>query len=464
MKKTLLTLCLLLTFLCVYRADAQGVFWTEVNGVECRFAILSDNKVSISLSYDGSYYNFERFDIPSTVQRYDDNGHPIGTYTVVAIGDRAFMECQYLTSVTIPNSVTSIGDGAFTDCHSLTSVTLPNSITSIGDYAFSQCGNMTSVTLPNSITTIGNSVFLCCYRLTSITIPNSVTTIGDGAFYDCDALTSITIPNSVTTIGDRAFYGCSALTSVTIPNSVTTIGSAAFWGCSSLTSITLPNSVTTIGSAAFAGCGNLTSVTLPNSVTTIGWAAFAYCTSLTSITLPNSVTTIGEKAFWQCNRLTEISFPVSLTDIGDEAFKDCTALRKVTFMRDVPPTIGPNSFENVPSEIPVYVPCSSLQAYVNAQYYNHFTNYNAYGVCDEGGDPLSISLSDNTQIHTYANERQVVVEGAEGLSVALYDMQGRRLHYTTAEYGTLLRLPVPSTGVYMVRIGDYAAQRVVVMR
>ena len=87
-------------------------------------------------------------------------------------------------------------------------------VTSIGSYAFLNCDGLTSVTIPNTVTSIGDGAFEYCRGLTSVTIPNSVTSIGAYAFDFCTGLTSVIIPNSVTSIGYRAFYGCSSLTSV----------------------------------------------------------------------------------------------------------------------------------------------------------------------------------------------------------------------------------------------------------
>ena len=135
-------------------------------------------------------------------------------YNVVKINTYAFMDCSYLTSVTIPNSVTSIDENTFHGCTRLTSVTIPNSVTSIGNNAFECCTSLASITLPNSVTSIGHKAFLECTSLASITLPNSIKLIEHETFECCSSLTSVTIPSSVTKIDYYAFYGCNNLTSV----------------------------------------------------------------------------------------------------------------------------------------------------------------------------------------------------------------------------------------------------------
>ena len=133
------------------------------------------------------------------------------------IGFRAFSECNGLTSIEIPNSVTNIGYAAFWHCFSLHSVKIPNSVVRIADFAFGTCPLLTSVTIPNSVTSIGNYAFNRCRSLTSVTIPNSVTSIGNYAFSGCSGLISVTIPNSVTSIGEGAFEDCDDLTDIYVP-------------------------------------------------------------------------------------------------------------------------------------------------------------------------------------------------------------------------------------------------------
>jgi uncharacterized protein YjdB len=243
-------------------------------------------------------------------------------YSVTSIGEKTFMGCSELTSVTIPTSVTSIGREAFEGCNGLTSLTLPNGLTSIGEYAFWSCNKVTSLIIPNSVTEIGEYAFGDC-GFTSVTIPNGVTSINRGTFYCCNNLSSVTIPNSVNEISSEVFMNCHKLKEITIPNSVTSIGSEAFAGCTSLTSVTIPNSETSIGYRTFSGCSSLTSVVIPNSVTYIGSEAFKGCSKMTTVTIGKGIETISSSAFSDCVELLDVyCYAENVPNIESDAFED----------------------------------------------------------------------------------------------------------------------------------------------
>ncbi|MGX8712667.1 MAG: InlB B-repeat-containing protein [bacterium] len=63
----------------------------------------------------------------------------------------------------------------------------------------------------------------------------------------------------------------------------------------------------------------------------------------------------------------------------------------------------------------------------------------------------------------YTSNGQIVVDGAERNTVYLYDVNGRILATKQDEYSPL-RFNVPSSGAYMVKIGNHPARRVVVIR
>ena len=138
------------------------------------------------------------------------------TYTVTEIGNRAFLWCTKITSVSIPDGITRIGDFAFYNCMALKSITIPGSVKTIGWKAFTYCETLKSVTLPNSIQEIEEMTFGHCYALQSIDIPASVKTIGKWAFSTCDALKSVTLPSGIQEIGEGAFRECDALKTVTV--------------------------------------------------------------------------------------------------------------------------------------------------------------------------------------------------------------------------------------------------------
>ena len=88
----------------------------------------------------------------------------IGT-DVNTIGERAFINCTQLTSVTIPNTVVSIGNYAFYHCDNtrFTTIVIPDSVTRIDDYAFSECTHLMYIYLGNNVTKIGRHAFFHIY-------------------------------------------------------------------------------------------------------------------------------------------------------------------------------------------------------------------------------------------------------------------------------------------------------------
>lgn len=192
------------------------------------------------------------------------------------------------------------------------------------------------------------------------------------------ALKAITIPGEIeghkVVIGNRAFSWCANLTSVTMSKGVTRIGYEAFYNCSSLTTITIPEGVTNIGDGAFIYSTSLATVTMSQEVTGIESWAFSGCSSLTSLIIVKGVTGIGDYAFYDCSGLVSVTIPEKVTNIGDHAFVDCTALTEVTCKATVVPN-STNSFSEdgtMPSEVKLYVPAESLDAYKTSPTWNIF--------------------------------------------------------------------------------------------
>jgi hypothetical protein len=121
-------------------------------------------------------------------------------------------------AITIPSTlgrypVTSIGEEAFSGCSFLTSVTIPNSVTNIGVRAFDDCDDRLYVQemIPN-VKLVDGWVVGYEEKLSGDLDLTGVRGIACKSFFECLSLKSVTIPKSVTTIGDDAFRGCGELT------------------------------------------------------------------------------------------------------------------------------------------------------------------------------------------------------------------------------------------------------------
>lgn len=79
-------------------------------------------------------------------------------------------------------------------------------------------------------------------------------------------------------------------------------------------------------------------------------------------------------------------------------------------------------------------------------------------ITQEGVDGL-----DALNARVYSSQGQIVVEGADGYAVTLFDINGRMLA-TKQDYGTVVHFDAPVSGTYMIKIGNNAARKVVVIR
>ena len=323
--------------------------------------------------------------------------------TISAIGQNTFTVGYLTYEITSENTV------EVHDCDtSAISVTIPESIvntngttysvTAIGEKAFWSCYNLSSIEIPNSVTAIGNYAFQHCTKLEEIIIPNSVTTIGDNAFHNCNKLSSITFSNTLTSIGSNAFLKCSTLTSVVIPSSVTSISSQAFRDCSSLNSVVLPENVAiaTIAINAFDNAGKRDTINgvvysgndtlnvsnykftntgfitfyLANQSYQATEASVEYCdrSKIGAFIIPESIThngvslsttVIKDDAFANCTKLTSITIGKEIKNIEDEAFYNCNKLDSIICLATTAPKLGSQVFNNTSNNRKLITPFSS---------------------------------------------------------------------------------------------------------
>ena len=411
---------------------------------------------------------------------------------VTSIGDNVFEYCTNLPSIHLPNSVTDIGPYAFYECCNLTSVNIPDGVTIIWTSTFQGCSKLISIEFPERLTKIGLYAFSGCTKLASVSIPRQVNYIEDYAFSYCVSLTSLTIPGSVMDIGIEAFYNCTGLTSVTIDRGVMNIGARAFDNCENLTSVTIPNSVKSIGydaffntaiyneennwnkgglyidqflidgkragkvcdilpgtkliaDRAFHGCTGLTSVTFPPGIKSIGAEAFYFCSGLDSLIIGEGLEEIRQGAFLNCDNLRSIDLPSTTKVIGN-GFSGCLGLKEVTIRAIAPPEVDFFAF-GYASDIPIYVPSKSIEAYRTAKDWYYYINF--LPLSDKPVDYISSSILTGG-ITIMGREVQLPI----GVNTAaqVYDMAGRCVLSTTERNFTLPQ------GLYVIKIGCEAVK------
>jgi len=468
-----------------------------------------DGVTTIAVSAFRNNNNLFRVDLPNSV---------------TTIEEGVFAGCHNLLMVTMPDTMELIGDYVFNNCYNLTSIVWPHGVPEIPMNAFYGCERLASVRIPNAVTEIGMYAFMGCESLTSIRLPDSLRNIRNYAFGYCSGLTSLTLPDSLQNIRAYAFIYCTGLTSVTIPEGVVGVYNGAFRFCENLASVTLPSSLANINNYAFAGCTALEEITC-HALTAPSLAAntFTGVDSAVVVNIPCGSQASYQAAWTRFHNFSETypyAFSATSADpaLGSVAVltapscQDTAAVVEATpaagnlFVRwndgntDNPRTlvvtadthlvasfaltvhdttyVDVHDTTYVPVHDTTYVPVHDT-TYVDVHDTTYIIQVDTLYQIDTLWLYDTVYIHDTVYIYdtiyvgvnevetscakVYVQDRQIVVDGAEGNTVALYDVTGRLLA-TRRESFQPLFFPVTATGTYLVKIGDRPAKKVIVVK
>lgn len=257
------------------------------------------------------------------------------------------------SEITIPSTlggypVTSIDNYAFQNCNNLTSITFPNTLTHIERYAFTGQGvlQIKKVYIDN-ITSWLNIEF--DYDWLKGTYPNPLQ-YGADLYIENQLVEELVIPQGTKAINGAAFVGCASIKKVVLPEGIEEIGDSVFYDCINLKEINIPSSVNYIGLHAFASCSNINVYASDiDSWLNIeyGWGSSDFgheCNPLfrggklyfgnqlvEHLVIPANRSTIPALSFEGCSSITSIFIPKNVTEIHSEAFAGVSILENVYY-------------------------------------------------------------------------------------------------------------------------------------
>lgn len=276
-------------------------------------------------------------------------------YIVRGISEKSFYNCRYLTSVSIPSSITNIGNNAFYNCNALSAVYITD-LEAWCNIRFDNSANPLSC---------AHDLFLNGEVIENLVIPDGMTTIGNNVFRGC-SMKTVVIPSSVKSIGDNTFAGCSNLITLNIPNNVTSIGSRAFSGCTSMEKIILSESLKELPAYCFSGCESLLSIKIPQNVKRIGTYCFNNCRELRRVIVLSEDSCVLEGGcFWFCDLLNDF---IIHAKIPPEIKFEKYYFRDDYFLKDQFYTKYGSGKKNL------YVPSESFEDYKNSELWGQWKN------------------------------------------------------------------------------------------
>ena len=271
--------------------------------------------------------------------------------------------------IDFPTKLKTIGDNAFDNRFLTGPLVLPEGLDSIGKEAF-QKNFITEVTIPESVRAIGQSAFYDNQSLKSVTLNNRMETINRSLFNYCKKLAVVRGGKNVKIVDQTAFAGCDSLRSISDITPVT-INSSAFYNCRKLESLNFSR-IKSIGYESYYNCFGLKEADL-TTLTSINGRSFIGCTGLKKVTLGNDITTIKSEAFNVCDALEEVVLGSSINSLESNCFYSTkNALKRVYITAPAPPAVGSAPFYS-PTSVTLYVPEYAMVSYKLDNYWSKFT-------------------------------------------------------------------------------------------
>lgn len=215
----------------------------NVNNLEAKHLIYCYNLTTLIDSNSNYYISNNVLFSKDHLQLIYNANKSISNYEILApteeICDYAFAKTKYV-DISFPVTIKTIGNYSFSDMKYLSTITLPDTITSIGENVFYSSA-LKKVKLSKNITTIPYGTFRFCTSLCineenidnddDLIISTNVTTIENYAFAYINSKSCIKIPTNVKKIERYAFKG---ITKVIWKGTKENIPSGAPWGAYNL--------------------------------------------------------------------------------------------------------------------------------------------------------------------------------------------------------------------------------------
>lgn len=274
------------------------------------------------------------------------------------------------------------------------------SVTEIGEKAFYQNKYVTSVSLPESITVVSNQGFASMTALEKINVPGNLKTIGEWAFYSCHTKQNFVLPATVEEVGRFALSSSFNTVDMSKAEKVTKIEEKTFYNSASA-NIILPPYLEEIGEEAFWSA-DIKSIELPSTLRKLGKKAF-YSSDLTAVVLPEGIEEIPEYCYGSAKGIETVELPSTLKLIGDGVWSNCPKIHTVVSKALTPPegayfnNNGNDKFNSV-DFVTLYIPHEAYGDYMSAPGWSTQFQYIYCLEDDEENDHIEIFDNEGFEI------------------------------------------------------------------